>query len=579
MHQDANLSYSERRGGIRLRRLDRSAAAQWLIFVITAILVLAPALPILLQVFVQGPLYAGNWHYTLENIIKLFGNPALGGVALTTIIFAVIATAIAQVVGVLAALVLGRTDVPARGLMGAMMMWPLYLSHLIFAVGWLVLYGPSGYLTQLIGQMVGGQPWNLYSLFGMALVAGAAQAPLAYLYCLYGVVRSIDPALESAARTAGAGPFSVMARVTLPLMLPSIITSTALNIVVMVEMLSIPLFIGRQARLDTLSTFLYTEGVATSSPQHGVVAASALILVVLVSATLGLQRLLLRDAHRFETIKGKGSRLLTLSLGQWRWPVFAVLLAYLVLSVVAPVAGIILRAFTSYLTPFVAPWNVLTLANFERLFGSAAFVRAIFNTALIALASSAIGTLLAALIALVIQRSSFAFRSGLEALAYSPRIVPGLIAGLGMFYAAIVFPPFGWLRGSIWIIVVAYVMATIPLALGVIQPAVVQISADLDQAARTVGADWLTGVRRVLLPLMKPALLGSFVLLFIVHLKSYVIAIFLMAPGLEVMGVTMLSLWNNGDVGVTAAFATLQIVMIALFLLLARIFFKVKLYE
>jgi iron(III) transport system permease protein len=564
---------------MRPRRLDRSAAAQWLIVVVTAILVLAPALPILLQVFVQGPLYAGDWQYTLGNITKLFSNPALGGVAVTTIIFAVVATAVAQVVGVLAALVLGRTDVPARGLMGAMMMWPLYLSHLIFAVGWLILYGPSGYLTQLVSQMAGGQPWNLYSLLGMALVAGAAQAPLAYLYCLYGVVRSIDPALESAARTAGAGPFSVMARVTLPLMLPSIITSTALNIVVMVEMLSIPLFIGRQARLETLSTFLYTEGVATSSPQHGVVAASALILVVLVSATLGLQRLLLRDAHRFETIKGKGSRLLTLSLGQWRWPVFAILSVYLLLTVIAPVAGIVLRAFTSYLTPFVAPWNVLTLANFERLFGSAAFVRSIFNTAWIALASSAIGTLLAALIALVVQRSSFGFRSGLEALAYSPRIVPGLIAGLGMFYAAIVFPPFGWLRGSVWIIVAAYVMATIPLALGVIQPAVVQISADLDKAARTVGADWLTGVWRVLLPLMKPALLGSFVLLFIVHLKSYVIAIFLMAPGLEVMGVTMLSLWNNGDVGVTAAFATLQIIMIALFLLLARIFFKVKLYE
>jgi iron(III) transport system permease protein len=80
-------------------------------------------------------------------------------------------------------------------------------------------------------------------------------------------------------------------------------------------------------------------------------------------------------------------------------------------------------------------------------------------------------------------------------------------------------------------------------------------------------------------PLLKPALLGSFILLFVFHLKSYIIAIFLMAPGLEVMGVSMLSLWTNGDVGELAAFATLQIVMIAALLILSRLLFKVKLYD
>src|SRR5690606_33180937 len=104
-----------------------------------------------------------------------------------------------------------------------------------------------------------------------------------------------------------------------------------------------------------------------------------------------------------------------------------------------------------------------------------------------------------------------------------------------------------------------YVMATLPLGLGVIQPAVVQISADLDKAARTSGADWLQSMLRIMLPLLKSALLGSFVLLFITYLKSYIIAIFLMAPGLEVMGVSMLTLWTNGEVGVTSAFAAVQI--------------------
>jgi iron(III) transport system permease protein len=223
--------------------------------------------------------------------------------------------------------------------------------------------------------------------------------------------------------------------------------------------------------------------------------------------------------------------------------------------------------------------KVLTLANFEQLFGNPANLRAISNTVQISLLSAALGTVLAVSVALVIQRSSFKFAGTLEALAYSPRIIPGMITGLGIFYAAIILPPMGWLRGNIGIMVVAYVMATLPLALGVIQPAIVQIGRDLDKAARTVGADWISSMRLVMVPLLKPALLGSFILLFVFHLKSYIIAIFLIAPGLEIMGVTMLSLWTNGDVGELAAFATLQIVMIAALLILSRIIFKVKIYD
>ena len=563
----------------KLRWSGRSSLIQWLLFVVTATLMLAPALPILLQVFVDRPLYECDWHYTLANIGRLFASAEFASAAFNTFLFALLTVVIAQVLGIVAALVLGRTDMPARRAIGSVIMWPLYLSHLIFAVGWVIVYGPSGFLTLMLGNLLGTTPWSLYSIAGMAVVAGVSQAPLAYLYCLYGAVRSVDPALENAARTVGAGPLGVLRRVTLPLMIPSIITSTALNLIIAVETLSIPLFLGRPERIETISTYLYTLGVASSTPQHGLIAASSLMLIVIVMSTLLLQRLILRESHRYETVKGKGARVAPLRLGALRWPL-AIFFALLVFfTVVLPIAGIVLRAFTTFLSPLVPFWTMLTLGNFEKLFGNATFVRSIGNTFLISLLSAGLGTILAALVALVVQRSQFRWRGTLEALAYSPRVVPGLIAGIGIFYAAIVFPPFGLLRDSIWIIVVAYVMATLPLGLGVIQPAVVQISADLDKAARTSGADWFASMLRIMLPLMRPALLGSFVLLFITHLKSYIIAIFLMAPGLEVMGVSMLTLWTNGEVGITSAFATLQILAIAIFLVAARRVFRVKLYD
>ncbi|EKE71734.1 ABC transporter permease [Celeribacter baekdonensis] len=575
----ATLSDRASRGGGVQRSFDRARLAQWLIFIVTAALMLAPALPILLQVFVDRPLYADGWQFTLSNIGDIVQSERIGRIALTTGIFALFSVIIAEVLGIGAALLIGRTDLPGRQIMGDVLMWPLYLSHLIFALGWVVMYGPSGFVTQTIAQQTDGAPWNLYSIAGMSLVAGISQAPLAYLYCLYGAVRSVDSTLESAARTVGAGPLQVLRRVTLPLMVPSIITSSALNLVIAVETLSIPLFLARPARIDTLSTFLYAEGIAASNPNHGLVAASSLLLMLLVGSALVVQRILLRQGHRYETVKGKGSRPMVLSLGTLRWPLALLTGLILLVAVVVPIAGILLRAFTSFLSPLVPFTKVLTLANFEHLFGNPANLRAIGNTVQISLLSAALGTVLAVAVALVIQRSSFKFAGTLEALAYSPRVIPGMITGLGIFYAAIILPPMGWLRGNIGIMVVAYVMATLPLALGVIQPAIVQIGRDLDKAARTVGADWVSSMRLIMVPLLKPALLGSFILLFVFHLKSYIIAIFLIAPGLEIMGVTMLSLWTNGDVGELAAFATLQIVMIAVLLILSRLLFKVKIYD
>lgn len=558
---------------------DYSRLIQSLIFVVTAVLMLAPAIPVAVQVFIDRPLYSDGWVLTLGNFGTLFGSAQLPSILATTAIFALVTVVIAQFGGIAAALVLGRTDLPGRRLLGSILMWPLYLSHLIFAMGWAIIYGPSGFLTQWLARHLGGSPWNLYSLAGMSIVSGVSQIPLAYLYCLYGAVRSVDPTLENAARTVGAGPLGVLARVTLPLMIPSIITSAALNLIIAVETLSIPLFLGGPARIETLSTFLYHQGVAASNPDHGLIAASSVLLVLLVGSALMVQRLLLRHGHRYETVKGKGSRPAPLRLGALRWPLAILMAIFVILFIVVPVFGVVLRAFTTFLSPLVAPWTTLTMKNFNTLFSSETFVRAIRNTFFVSFFSAAAGTVLAAFVALLIQRSDFPFKRTLEALAYSPRMVPGLITGLGIFYATIVFPPMGWLRDSLWILVVAYVMATLPLALGAIQPAVLQIGADLDKAARTVGASWFNSMRIVMLPLLKSSMVGSFMLLFIFHLKSYIIAIFLISPGLEVMGVTMLSLWTNGDVGVTAAFATLQMLLITLFLLATRLLFRVKLYD
>jgi iron(III) transport system permease protein len=105
-----------------------------------------------------------------------------------------------------------------------------------------------------------------------------------------------------------------------------------------------------------------------------------------------------------------------------------------------------------------------------------------------------------------------------------------------------------------------------------------QVSHDLDRAARVQGADWWTTSRRILLPLMRPALVGCFTILFISFFKEYSTAIFLFAPGSEVIGTALLQLWVQGEVGLVAALATIQVAVIAICVAAVRGIFGVKLH-
>ena len=160
----------------------------------------------------------------------------------------------------------------------------------------------------------------------------------------------------------------------------------------------------------------------------------------------------------------------------------------------------------------------------------------------------------------------------------APRAVPGIIAGIGILYAAAMFGPLGWLRNTIWILVAAYVMRYIPAGFGAVAPALGQISQDLDRGARTVGADWWRTSWSILLPLIKPALFSCFSLIFILCFKEYVTAVFLFAPGSEVIGTTMLQFWQNGDNGPVAALATVQVGLTFLFVYLARRILGARIY-
>jgi iron(III) transport system permease protein len=559
------------------RWADRGKLLQWGVALATLFLVAAPLVPVMLQSLLSTPLYDGVGGLTGANYAALFTDATLRSSVANSLVFAFLTTVIALVLGAGAAIAVGRTDVPGARFFGELFLWPLYLSQLVMAFGFSIMYGPSGYVTLAAQAVTGGTPWNLYTMGGMAVVAAICEAPVTFLYCLNST-RMADATLEDSARIAGAGSLRTLWSVTLPLMRPALVYSAILNFTLALELLSVPLIFGGPVGIHFLSTFLYDEGIGASTPRYGLVGAAAVALLAIVTLLVWLQGRLLTNIGRFVTVKGKATRPRRFPLGWLRWPLALVMLVYTAFAVLAPLAGLALRAITTFLTPLVPLGDVLTTDHLKMIVSSTTYVRSITNSIAIALVGGALATVFVGLVAIVTQRSPFRHARALEYVALYPRAVPGLVVGLGFLWAMIVFRPLGALHNTIAILVLAFTMRYLPTGLGAVSPALLQISPELDRAARVSGADWWTTSWAMVMRLLKPALFSAFAVLFICFFKDYATAVFLFAPGSEVIGTTLLSFWIQGDAGPVAALAMVQVLITFAFVYGVRAAFGVRVY-
>ena len=217
------------------------------------------------------------------------------------------------------------------------------------------------------------------------------------------------------------------------------------------------------------------------------------------------------------------------ALGGVRWSVSALLWLYVVAGVALPLLGIFAQASTSFLTPLVNPLELLTLDNFKQIFEQPAYVNSIRNSLIIATVGGLLATLFIAFAVLVTNRSDFPLRGALAYVALYPRAIPGIIVSIGFLWTMLLIPGIGGIRNTLIALTVAFTVRFLPIGFGAIMPSVLRISGELDRASRVAGASWLTTMRAILVPLLRPALAAAFVLLFVSFLKEYASALFLVA--------------------------------------------------
>ena len=557
----------------RVFGVGRDRIVQYAVFITLAIFVIAPIVPILYQSVRDRPLYDGAGLFTVNNFVTLFTDAGFGKVILNTAIFAIGTTMLTLVIAIPMAVLVVRTRLPFGRLLGLSMQWPFFISSLLLGFGWITLYGPAGFVSVQVRQVFGFVPWNLYSLGGMAVTEAVGLAPIAYVFCV-NALRQSDASLESAARVCGAGPLRILFSVVLPMLRPPIVYSSILVFSMSLETLSVPLLYGTPVRIQVFSTFLYTNGLQSIRPDYGILGAASTVILVVTIATVIIQAKVLKNAQRFVSVRGKAVHPRPLELGWIRWIAAVGIIVYVIFGALLPILGLVFRSFTLIFTPLQNPLRTLTLNNYQRVFTFPVYVESITNSLIVAAVGAVLVSGLAILAVIIARRSSFRFARTVEYLALLPQAIPGIIVGIGFFWAFALFPGGSWIQGTLMAIIIAFGLRALPTAFGSIAPAIMQIAHELDNAARTLGADWLGTFFRILRSLLRPAFVGALILVFVTMIKEYSAALFLSSANTGVIGTTMLELWVQGNTGSVAALATIQIAITAVFVGVASIFMK-----
>ena len=542
----------------RLRRLVPESGLQAVIWVIVAVCVLAPVVPLVYASVQSKPIYSPGRVFTLTAYRQLFADPAFRTAALNTLEFAVITTVGAVVLGGGFAVLCSRTNVLGRRVYARLFIAPLLLPPLGLILGWNALYGPGGYAHDFVSQTLH-IPFNLTTVPGMAVLGTAVAVPVVFLVC-QATLSAADSSLENAARSVGASPLRVLGRVTVPMLRPALLNSGLLVLTLSIESLGIPLILGSPQGHDLIASYLYNTWSNAFTPDPPIVSAGATVLLAVACLLLLLRSRLLGDQARFVSTGGRGRAAGGVQLGTaWRVLLGALLGVYLAATTFAPIVALALNSVVSELTPLIAPWHLFTSGNWQAI-GQGTFGQSIINSVEIAVAGAVVTVVVVALATAVAHRSGFRLRRSLPFLLVFPRAIPGLIIGIGFFWAfLLVNPPGHTLLNSLWGIMLALSVRSATLAYFVMSSAFATVSESLDDAARSSGGSWWTAITRITLPILRPALFVSFILLFISILNDYDPTLFLVTPGHEIMGVAMLTALQKGTTGPVAALAMVQV--------------------
>jgi len=495
------------------RRIELQSILCTVVLAVVALCVVFPLVLVALQSFQIAP-PGQPARYGLDGWRAAFGEPGLRAALVNTFKVTLVRQLLSLPLAVLIAWLLARTDLPGRSWIEFAFWAAFFLPPFTVTLSWILLLDPeyglvNTWLVKLL--FAGAGPFNIYSFWGIVWVHVLTGSLTVKVILFTPAFRNMNASFEEASRVAGAGGLRTALRITVPVMAPTILSVLLLGTMVSLQTFEVEQVLGLPFRFFVFSTSIY-DLLVTRVPRYD--AATALSVVILAAMLpLVFAQQWLTKGRRYTTVTGQFQSRVH-SLGRGRLPALAFLLALVFLVLGVPVLFSVLGTFMKLFGFFhiADPW---TLANWLTVLGDETFLRSLHNTLVLAVGTAAATIVVHSLVAYVIVRTRYAGRRLLDFVSWLPFTVPGIILGLALLWLFLGVSVLRPLYGTTALLIIAGVIAGMPLGVQIIKSGLMQLGAELEEASRIAGASWWITYRRIVLRLMTPTLLAVGMITFV----------------------------------------------------------------
>lgn len=507
----------------------------------------------------------------LEGWVAAFNDRHLPWALANTFFLAFLRIIITTVLAIFFAWVVTRTDTPLKGTIEFTLWLGFFLPLLPMTMGWILLLDPHYGLANKFFMRVfhlSQAPFNVFSYWGIIWCHLAFSTSVRFLL-MTPAFKTMDAALEEAARTSGSNNLGVLLRVTIPVLAPAILASTALGLIKSLESFEVELVLGIPAGIYVLPTKIW-DFIHWEPPLYGRATALCSVFLLVIFALIWLHRALLHG-RQYTTITGRGYVVKPFSLGPWRWATCAFCLLYIFVMIFLPLATLLMGTFMELFGNFdlEKPW---TSRHWATAFSDPVFLRSLINTLVMGIGAALLGTVFYVLVSYFIVRTRFVGRGFIDFLSWLPWALPGVLISLALLWAVLGSGDLVKLiYGTTFVLILAITIKEMPLGTQIIKASVLQISNELEEASWASGASWFSSFRRILLPLLKPTLIAVGLIVFISAVRDIPTVIFLSTYQSRTLSLLMLDYIAGANMEKAAVLGLFIVFLIFILLLAGRL--------
>jgi iron(III) transport system permease protein len=407
-------------------------------------------------------------------------------------------------IGVAIAWLLARTKIPFSHTL-EFLFWVSYMvPSLPTTIAWITLLDPDiGMINVALKKLfaLDQGPFNIFSVPGIVWANLMGHGISIKVMLLTPAFRNMDSTLEEAARVGGASNLRTLFKVTLPLMISPMMMVLALQLLRVFQSFETEYLLGMPFGFFVYSTKIFTL-IRNQIPNYGEATVLASLTLLMIALIIPLQRWIL-ERRRYTTITGS-FRPGLIDLGKGNYLAFGTIALLLALLTVGPLAILVLGSFMQRIGYFVLGY---TLDHWRFVLGDPVFAKALRTTLILAITAAISSPLLFSVLAYILVRTRLPGRGALDLMIWSSGAIPGILAGLGLLWVFIGTPGLNFLFGTIWALIIVVLLQGKTTGVNIMKGVLVQVGADMEEAARVSGASWIRTYFRIWLPLLMPTMI------------------------------------------------------------------------